>query len=191
MSSKSDDELNSIAASYQSYSSDALKALISESEKRNIVLPELSSIKNKLTTVEREISIEKEVSAIPDNLPSTIRLASDLFFATIPLGFINLIVFESIGLVAYDSGQLLSAIFTWLLTAGIAYWIRTGSAVSRIVLTIMTAIGILVFIPVLIQLVQVSILASFLATLINIIGLTVVFLLFKKTSQEWYLKRKN
>ncbi|MGL1885363.1 MAG: hypothetical protein OCD76_02515 [Reichenbachiella sp.] len=191
MSTKSDAELYSIASSYEKYSLDALKALITESENRNIVLPEASSIQAKLTTTESEIFKEQESSRIPKNLPSTIRLASDLFYSTIPLGFINLIVFERLGVLVIDTKQLGTGIITWLLTAGVAYWIRTGSAISRTVMTIFTVIGLLVFIPVVVELVQFSILAGLLATLINGISLYVVILLFKKPSKVWYSERKK
>jgi hypothetical protein len=191
MSTKSDAELYTIASSYEKYSSDALKALIAESEKRNIVLPEASSIQGKLMTTESEVLKEQESSRIPENLPSTIRLASDLFYSTIPLGFINLIVFERLGILVLDTKQLATGIITWLLTAAVAYWIRTGSATSRTVMIIFTVFGILVFIPLIIELVQFSILAGLLSTLINGISIYVVILLFKKQSKVWYSERKK
>lgn len=185
MSKKSDAELKQIASNYKDYSKDALTAVLGQIRSRNIESSTVSEIENYLKAQQETQTEFQEKIKIPSDLHPNIKLASNLLYASIPLGMINFFLLSNMQLIT-GTKELLTAIFTWALMGAFGYWLRTGSKTSRTVVLVISIIGFIPALPVMIGLFQLNILTGIVSLCLNTISIYVLVLLFKKESTAWY-----
>ena len=190
MSKKSDDELKQIAANYSDYSEDALSAVLDQIRSRNIESASTLEIENFLKIQEEKRTEHQEQFKFPTDLHPNIKLASNLLFASIPLGMLNFFLLSNMQLIN-GTKDVLIAVFSWVFMAAFGYWLRTGSKTSRTVVLIISIIGFIPALPFMIGLFQLNILTGIVSLCMNIISVYILVLLFKKESKEWYKSKRK
>lgn len=187
---KSDKELREVTENPDRYAPEFIAAALNEIRNRemNVDTTEAEQIVNR----EEEKRTERANNwKIPNNLHSSIKLASNLVFISVILGALNMFFIQTTFSISGSTAEQLPGIFSLVFVAATGYGIRLGFSWIRFLLLIFYVLGTLLGFGLLTFLLHHAPIAGAIYLLQALIQLAVIILLFLKPANNWYRTNKS
>lgn len=186
---KSEKELIEITENPSRYAPEFIIAALNEIRNRemNIDTAKAEQVAKREEEKQAELTNNWKV---PDDLHSSIKLASNLVFLSVLLGLVNMFFIQTSFSIGTLSANQLPGIIGLGLVAAIGYGIRLGISWVRTLLLVFYIIGALLGFGILTFFLQHAPIAGVIYLLQNLIQLAVIIILFMKPANDWYKAHK-
>lgn len=187
---KTNNELLEITKNASKYDPGFLAAALSEIKNRELNA-NTSGVEQLIATDKQNRTERTNNWKVPNNLHSSINLASNLVYLSVLLGILNMYFIQTSFSIGGSTAEQIPGILSLVFVAAIGYAIRLGISWIRIPLLIFYVIGSLFGFGLLTFFMQYAPIAGIIYLLQSLIQLGVLILLFLKPANNWYKANKS